>query len=375
MALSLLDDSERLLSAILFCNLLVNMMYFGLASIVGAKLETSAGSSVAVGFTIACLLILIFFSEMLPKSIAVLAPLPISLAVSAALTVMLRLVGPILPIVKMSNRAAARLLWPSFEPEPEIELADIERAIELGTDDAVLRGRERLALQGLVEMAEMRVDELMRPRSRLTIVTPPLARYAHADDLPASGYLMVSQDGGHSINASINIRMLRPSQLDDIASASEPVIFVAWSARVSQVLESLDREDRAVAIVVNEFGAEIGAVSIDDILRRILTGRGGRDEESGDGKAIYLIQPGRYRVSGSVSLRTLTKQLGLNAPDERTATVAGFIQRHNERRPKVGDSASLDGYEFVVVEMEDDDVVWIEARMQSDVNSSPEAAS
>jgi len=58
------------------------------------------------------------------------------------------LVRPILPLVTVTNLAVSRLVWPNLQSEPEIDLADIERAIELGTDDAALLQRERTALRG-----------------------------------------------------------------------------------------------------------------------------------------------------------------------------------------------------------------------------------
>ncbi len=362
-ATGLLRDPERLLSAVLFWNLLINMTYFGLASIIGAKLEyaSDGGSSAAIAFTVVSLLTLIFFSEMLPKSFAVLAPMKLSVLVSAPLAVAIKIVSPLLPLVKVGNLAASRLIWPSFVPEAEIDLSDIERAIELGTGDAALLQRERVALQGLVEMADIRVDELMRPRSKLTIVSHPPDRSAFAGGVPAGGYLMLTMDEGETIAAAIGVPMLRPSQMDDLPSAAEPVIYVGWTARVSQVLDRLNDEDRSVAVVVNEFGETIGALSIDDILRRVLAGRVGRDDDIGGGGAIQKIDEDCYRVAGSVSVRALTKQLAIDVPDERTATVGGFLQRHNERRPRLGDTAPLEGWELKVV-VEEEDSIWIEAR-------------
>ncbi len=362
LAAGLLNDPERLLSAVLFWNLLINMTYFALASIIGAKLEfaSDGGSSSAIAFTLVSLLTLIFLSEMLPKSFAVLAPVQLATLVGAPLAIAIKIVSPILPLVKVGNLAACRLIWPSFEPEAEIDLADIERAIEFGTDDAALRKRERFALQGLVEMADIRVDELMRPRSKLTIVSHPPDRSAFAQGVPQGGYLMLTMDEGETITAAIGVAMLRPSQLDDLPSAAEPVIYVGWTARVSQVLDLLHEDDRSVAVVVNEFGETIGAVSVDDILRRVLAGSGGRDDDAGGG-AIQKIDDDCYRVAGSVSVRSLTKQLAIDTPDERTATVGGYLQRHNERRPRLGDVAPLENWELKVV-TEDEDGVWIEAR-------------
>ncbi|MEO1529812.1 MAG: CNNM domain-containing protein, partial [Planctomycetota bacterium] len=139
-ASGLLGDSERLLSAILFWNLLINMTYFAIASIVAGRLEASetSGTTVAFGFTAVSLLAIIFLSEMLPKSIAVLSPTRTSVLVAIPLDVFVRLVSPLLGTVKTANVLASRLLWPSFRSETDIDLADIERAVELGTHDAAL---------------------------------------------------------------------------------------------------------------------------------------------------------------------------------------------------------------------------------------------
>ena len=358
-ASDLLSDPERLLSAILFWNLLINMTYFAIAAIVGSRLDDdeSFGPSAAIGFTVLSLLAIIFLSEMLPKSVAVLAPTRISVLVGPPLSIAIRLVGPVLPLVNVTNLAASRLIWPTFKPEPEIDLADIERAIELGTDDAALLQRERMALRGLVEIAETRVSELMRPRNKLWMCVDPPLRSTIEQRVPPSGYLMVTDATGEMIIKSVRVRMLRPSQLDDLNAFCEPVICVPWSAPVSQVLDRLNEEDRSVAVVVNEYGELLGAVSIDGIMRRVLAPR--HEEDLFGVALIQELTVGHYRVSGSVSVRELAKRLEAEIPPEGITTVAGYIQRQNERLPRAGDKAILGSYVLTVLESPQDDI-WID---------------
>ncbi|TWU36710.1 Magnesium and cobalt efflux protein CorC [Novipirellula aureliae] len=362
-AASLLSDTDRLLSAILFWNLLINIIYFAIASIVGGKFREhpTAGPSVAIGFTFASVMMLIFFSEMLPKSIAVLSPTRICLIVSAPLSVAVKIVSPVLPLVRTTNLAVSRLLWPSFQPEPEIDLADIERAIELGTDDAALLQRERLVLQGLVEMAEMRIGELMRLRSRLQLCRVDDLGKTSLTEYPPGGYLMVTDSDGDLITGSVPIRLLRPSQMDDWVGSMEPVIYVPWSARTAQVLDQLNQEDRSVAVVVNEFGEALGTVAIDDILSRAFAARHDFDNEVLGEASFQELAPDHYRVYGTVSARALAKRLGIESREEGVTTVAGLIQRHNERLPRVGDRAPLDRFELQVVEAVDSGV-WVEVK-------------
>ena len=355
----MLADPERLLSAILFWNLLINMTYFAITAIVGSRLESdgSLGSPVAVAFTVASLLAIIFFSEMLPKSVAVLAPVRIAVMLGPPLLLAVRVVGPVLPVVTVVNRAASRLIWPSFKPEQEIDLADIERAINLGTDDAALLQRERMALQGLVEIAETRVGELMRPRNKLWMCSAPVDPDVILQGMPSGGYLMVTDSTGEMITHCVSIRRLRPSQLDDMSAFCEPVIYVPWSARVSQVLDLLNEEHRSVAVVVNEFGELLGAASIDGVMRSILAPR--HEEDPFGEVVIQEIAGNHYRVSGLVSVRALAKRLGVEVDGEGINTVAGYIQRNNERLPRMGDTAALGDYLLTVLEAEEDGI-WID---------------
>lgn len=358
---SLLQDPDRLLSAILFWNLLINMTYFAIAAILGSRLESDSpyGSSGAIAFTAVTLLTIIFFSEMLPKSFAVLVPVRLSVLISRPLRLAVAVVSPLLPLVSTTNKIVGRLIWPTFEPETDIDLCDIERAIELGTDDAMLQQRDRIALHGLVEMADIRASELMRPRSKLLICSEPIEPNVLADQAPPGGYLMVSDVGKKNVVAAVGVALLRPSQMDDLDGAKEPVIHVPWAAMVSQVWDQLHEEDASVAVVVNEFGEFVGAISTQDILRRVLAPRRGQDDEVRGAASITEIGDDRYRVLGSVSLRRLIKRLQIEAPEENIATVAGFIQRQTERLPRVDDLAILDRYVLKVVEQHDE-LTWVE---------------
>lgn len=281
LAAELLEDPERLLSGILFWNLLVNMTYFAMVGIVGGRLERSdaGGTGAAVTFTVANLLIIIFFSEMLPKSLAVLAPRRFATLCSLPLTIALRVLRPVLPLIRGANLVTRRLIWPGFQPEPEIDLASIGRAIDLGTGDAALAMREQSALKNLVQLADLRADECMRPRSSLTLCSPPVTpealsqAFSGASSAPPSGYLLVIEPGGENIVGALNVEQLRPSQVDNPTAMIEPVCYVPWSSSVSSILDLLQRQRLSVAVIVNEFGDTIGMLSIEDIVQQILSGR------------------------------------------------------------------------------------------------------
>ncbi|MGC6446254.1 MAG: CNNM domain-containing protein [Rubripirellula sp.] len=342
----LLNAPDQLLSAILFWNLLINMTYFAIAAIVGDRLgaQTESGASHAMFFTIASLLVIIFFSEMLPKSLAVISPVRIASLVGFPMTLAFQLVRPLLPLVTASNQLAGRLIWPTFEPEEKISLSDIERAIELGTGDAALIRRERAALRGLVEIAETRVTELMQPRTKLWLSSDlsniDFQRAAH------HSHLMVTNNAGDMIVSAIGIKSLRPTQFDQMKLNLEPVVYVPWSAYVSQVLDQLQSADCSVAVIVNEFGELAGAVTKDNILRFVMATR--EDDEVEIAWSIQEVADGVFRALGSVSVRSLAKKLEIVVEEEGVTTLLGLVQRQNGRFPREGDQAELGAYQLVV---------------------------
>ena len=112
---AMLVDPERLLSAILFWNLLVNMLYFAIVAILATEVDRPGV------LTMIALVAIIFFSEMLPKSFAVIRPVPVAIAAVVPLGVATAIVSPGAAGRQSGQTAAAgRLIWPSFEPEPEL---------------------------------------------------------------------------------------------------------------------------------------------------------------------------------------------------------------------------------------------------------------
>lgn len=365
----LLDDPERLLSAILFWNLMVNMTYFALATIIASKM---GHPTAAVIISTGSLLAIIFFSEMLPKSLAMQSPVRATLLLATPISWFVLVVSPLLPTIGAANQVVCRLVWPTLTSEPDLDLEDIQRAIELGTGDAAMLQRERGAMRGLLGLADVRAAEWMRPRNRCRVVpaedAPEATLDCSEDDDDAAAYVLVQDGEDDLVTRSIMPRYLRPSQIDSPRDIGSPVVYVPWSAQVSQVLDALHGENRDVAIVLDEFGSWLGSITIDDILQRVLV-----PERSivGDGNIQSVspesgADPVRWRVSGGESLRTVAKQIGVEIEVEGVSTIAGYVQRQNGRFPRLGDQAMLGRYCCEVIEQDEDQTqieVYIDQEM------------
>jgi len=353
LAAKLLEDSDRLLTAILFWNLVVNVTYFAMASIASLRLEAAGQREYAGGFALVSLLTIIMFAEMLPKSLAVLQPRRFATWLSIPLAAAVRVVEPIIPALRLANLVSRRVIWPRFKPEPYLEVADLERAVQLSTTDATLLQQEKTVLQSIVALSTMRVDELMRPRTQFVSFRPPVSLDDLAGRAPPSGYVLVTEPDTEEVVAAIPVHEVTADPKDDLAKEARQIVYIPWCTTVAHAMEQMRENDHRVAAVVNEFGETIGIITFEDILHTTFTRDSSRSERLLKRQSIEQAGKGLWRVTGMTTLRRLERQFNAAHPPARSVTVAGLIQEELGRLPEVGDRCRCGVYKFEVVQLPD----------------------
>jgi CBS domain containing-hemolysin-like protein len=349
-ALQLLEDPDRLLSAVLFWNLLINIAYFAIVSICSLKMEAGdLGQTGATLFVALSLFAIIFFSEMLPKSVGVLTPRRLAKIVCLPLTLAVRIVDPLMPLLRSVNLVSRRLIWPGFQPEPFIEVADLEKAIEhSGSDESMIR-QEQAVLQNIVRLSEIRVEEWIRPRGQFQTYQPPVSPQ-DLQSLPASGYLLVTEPGGREIEKAIRLDNMYELPEENIERFAEPVLYLPWCATVASALEKMSHRNREVTVVVNEFGETIGILTIEDILETVFVYSPSRTKRLLDMPPLVEIGENKWQVAGIMSLRQLSRRLEIEIPKTSSVTVGGVIQESLQRLAEQDDQCHWGPFHFHVIE-------------------------
>ena len=352
-AATLLDQPERLLSAVLFWNLVINITYFSISSICAIRIEANPdlGQSSAIAFAIASLLSIIFFSEMLPKSVAVLKPAALAQAVSLPLSLAVRVVDPMMPLLQTVNLISQRIIWPSFESEQQMEVTDLERAIDHSASDPTLIRQEQAVLQNVVQLSNILVEEWMRPRTQFANYRPPVSLADLKGTVPASGYLLVSEPDSEEIEKAIRLDNQYDLPSENLERLAEPVLYLPWCATVADALEKMAQRDREVTVVVNEHGDTIGILTIEDILETVFVYSPSRANRLLDLPPAEQLEPNRWRVSGIVSLRQLARRCDVELPETESVTVRGVIQEQLQRLAKQGDECTWGPLHLKVTEM------------------------
>ena len=349
-AVDLLSQPDRLLTAILFWNLIVNIIYFALASVIGLELQKEGRRGEAGLVALGSLLTIIFCSEMLPKTNGVMFPRLMARLVSLPLAAAVRAFDPIAPLFASVNRALRRLLFPHFRVEPHLELSDLEQAITVSTTDEELASQERQALQNIVQLTSLRAEELMRPRTQYQSFTPPVNLEDLGGQLTRSGYLLVTEPDSEEITGAIALKHLPTIPRHHLENFAHRVVYVPWCSPVAAVFDELQASQREVAAIINEFGETIGIITLEDLLQTVFEDEASRSSRLLETSPIQQLEENLWKVTGITSLRRLGRAFDVELPPSKSRTVAGIVQEQLQRLPVIGDKVEWHQFEFHVIE-------------------------
>ncbi|REJ70008.1 MAG: DUF21 domain-containing protein [Planctomycetota bacterium] len=370
-AASLLRDPDRLLTAVLFWNLLINITYFALVAIAGLRLERQGAAADAGLFALVALLAMIMLSEMLPKTFGLLLSRRLARLVAVPIAVAVRVISPLIPVFHLVNLLSQRMLWPRFRAEPYLEVADLEKAVELSTTDSTILEQERAVLQNIVSLSEIRAEELMRPRMRFVTFSPPVSLADLEGRQPPSGYILVTERDSDEVAGAIPLKQLYSIPPKHLEHHAERVIYVPWCATAGDTFEMMRVQDRSVAAVVNEHGETIGILTRDDILDTIFSFDMSRSERLLKQSPIEPDGANRWRVTGMTTIRRLSREFGVELPETHSVTIAGVVQESLGRLPAVGDECQWGPFLFAVIEMHDQGHLVLRMSLTVEAEESP----
>ena len=354
MAATLLSNPDRLLTAILFWNLLINLTYFSSSLVVAHRLGEKAGYGAAGFFSLLSLIAIILFGEVLPKSVAVVYCRRLALSVSWPLSIAVRVLDPITPVLGNISRVLRRTFWPHIDREAVLDTDDLERAVKASESSDDVLGQERQILHNILDLSEIAVEEVMRPRGTYVTQTPPVHLADLKGEVPAGDYLALPGKETEEIEKVISLADFSTIPQMHLEEAAESIVHVPWCATLAQTLQFIRDNFATVASVVNEYGETIGIVTYEDLIDTIFEPDPSRARRLLKRDPVIETAEERYQVEGITTLRYLCKQLNLEfePTSDGLHTVAGMVYEKLEQIPVVGDECSWRGYRIKVIEVE-----------------------
>ncbi len=295
--------------------------------------------------TIVGLLVLILIGcEVLPKTMAVRKPEQWALQVARPLLLMLAVSLPLCRVAQRVNLAVLRRVIPkTTKPQIASTDADYQELLEMAFQQGTLAQSEKEIILQIISLDRRTAREVMRPRSRMAAIS---------DDLSVEEMIAAARKHKHrrlpvydetldTIVGVLNTRALLLNPQIDLAEAIEFPSFVPGTMNLLQLLKSLQRQQRGLAIVLDEFGGTAGIVTMEDILEEMIGKI--RSEVEPEGFLIEKLGPGRWRVSGTLRLDDFRREYPVLEEVTEVETMGGLLTSLLEVVPNRGDSATFRG--------------------------------
>lgn len=364
-ALDVTDDSERMIGALLLGNNIANILSAALTTALLTDLFGTKGVAIA---TVMVTVLVLVFAEVLPKTVAIISPVPVAILVGPGVKLLIMLFTPIVTTVRAFVRLILRIFGLRADPNRHILALreEIAGAISLGHSEGAVEKEDRDRLLGALDLADRTVDEIMRHRRETEMIDADLAPEEIVSRVLASSHsrLPVFRGSDENILGVIHAKDLlreveRLSHVHDThdqAMAALDVVKVAMKPYFIPDTTTLDEQMREFlkrrthfALVVDEYGTLQGLITLEDILEEIVGEITDEFDLVDKSNALKKAEDGSYLVEGSMTIRDLNRATDWMLPDDEANTVAGLVIHEAQMIPAQGQAFSFHGFRFEVV--------------------------
>jgi Mg2+/Co2+ transporter CorB len=353
----LVADRERVIGAILLGNTFINILASSLAT---QFLEAQLGRRAVAVTTVVMTVTILVFVEVLPKTLAIARTDRFALFVAAPLRQVVRVLAPIVASVQW-------LVWrvlflfgvgPREDETTEAAHDEIRGAVALHHQEGSVEREHRDMIGGILDLRELTVADVMMHRTHMTSVDA---------DLPARDIVAAVLNSQHTrvplwrgepenIIGVLHTKHLALALVEhkgdlaacNVVGLATPPWFVPDTTTLEEQMEGFREQRTHFALVVDEYGALQGLVTLEDILAEIIGEL--PDEHQVEERPDVRRRPdGSYLIDGTVTIRDLNRELEWNLPDEGATTIAGLVIHEAQTIPDPGQRFAFFGYKFEVL--------------------------
>lgn len=352
----LIERKDRLISALLIGNNLVNILASALATSVLLSIFGDSGVALA---TLIMTLLLVVFAEVLPKSWAISTPDRFAMFVSPVIKIFVTLVGPASSVVNWLVRHIMALFGVTFSSETSMLTAheEIRGAVDLLHREGSVVKADRDRLGGVLDLGDLEVSDVMIHRTSMRMLKADDTSEVNVRAVLDSPYTRMPIWRGSMdniigmVHAKDVLRALadagnEPQHIDIVKIAQKPW-FVPDTTSVPDQLNAFLRRKAHIAIVVDEYGEVEGLVTLEDILEEIVGEIA--DEHDVDVQGVRQEADGSVVVDGWVPVRDLNRALDWSLPDDEATTVAGLVIHESQTIPEEKQAFTFHGKRFLVM--------------------------
>ncbi len=376
-ALKVTEDNERLIGSVLLGNNVVNILATSLATALLTRMFGESGVAVA---TLVMTLLVLIFAEVLPKTYAITNSESMASRVARPIGLVILVFAPVVSAVQILVRGLLRLFGVRTDPDTKVLAVreEIAGALSLGHEEGVVDREDRDRILGALDLGDRTVEEIMLHRSNISTIDA---------SLPATEILSLCLESPHTrlplwrdepenivgiLHAKDLLRAMHRMMSDGVVDTAEmegfDIMDVAMTPYFIPETTTLDDQMRQFlkrhthfALVVDEYGALRGLITLEDILEEIV-GEISDEFDTEKDEPIEMTLDGAYIVDGSMTIRDLNRRHDWQLPDEEANTIAGLVIHEAQMIPTEGQVFSFHGFRFEVIAKEDNRLATLKIR-------------
>lgn len=368
------DNQPKMLSAILIGNNVVNLSASSLSTVLVTRMVSSGtgdlntGTAVGIATGILTFLILIF-GEIAPKNTASVRAEKMALAVAPVINALTTALTPVIFVVnKLSSGVMYLIGVRPDEGNDSMTESDLRTVIDVSHQDGVIESEEKELITNVVDFGDTCVSDVMVPRIDVTFIdidssyeeTVNLFREVKYARIP-----VYTEDKDH-IRGVLNLKDLFCYDGDpekfSISDIMRKPYFTYDFRKTSDLMMEMRKSSISMEIVLDEYGAVAGIVTLEDLLEEIVGDI--RDEyDAEEAEDIRKISDTDYLVDGNTKIDDIDERFGLDLESEDYDSIAGYMIDVLEHIPSEGESTTVNGIRFTVRKMDKNRIDTIEVKV------------
>jgi len=314
------------------------------------NLAEPAAHTVATALSVAMLTYLhVVIGEMIPKSLALQASESTVLRLDRPMLLMENLFKPFVLLLNAAGNGIVRLMGipPVDESEKLFTADELEHLIEESVGGQLLEHNEEVFIENIFDLRERVVGQIMTPRPRITFIPMDIGQETlmhliaetqktrfpiYDEDMDNIVGILHIKDFARFLSQNPN----EPINLDEL---KQPTLFVPESLSTEKVFVRLKETRKHMAMVIDEFGAVSGLVTMEDVMEEVVGEI--QDEFDQEVPPIEKVDATTLLVRGDVILDELEQLHDIELHEDNTYTIGGLIMTHLGRIPHIGDIVDI----------------------------------
>ncbi len=362
--IALTDNSEKMLSAILIGNNIVNLSASALMTTLAIHLADLMGFSRNASTFIGCAtgiltILVLIFGEISPKTIATKKSEPMALLYSGPIYVLVVILTPLIYIVNSISRGICHLL--GVDPDQTVSMTEMElrTIMDVSQEDGVIEEEEKELINNVFDFDDSVAKDIMVPRIEMTFASEDMTYNELADLFAREQFsrIPVYKETKDKVIGVINMKDLfiyrqthRP-EVFDIREVMRKPFFTYEFQKIKVLMEEMRKKSISIAIVLDEYGITAGLVTMEDLIEELIGEiRDEFDEDEAD--LIRRIGEGEYEVAGSIKLDDLNNMIGTEIESGDYESIGGHLIELLDHFPEEGETVREGDYLFSVKKMD-----------------------